>query len=157
MSVLNNEGGVFMSWSSVLGPSLGRAAHLARASMDARMSRYEMTPAQSHVLMYLCLHGKQAPQCEVTAHLRVKPSTANGVLDRMVDKGLVERSVSGSDARRRLITITEKGLALQEQSRRSFQEVEEVIVRGLTAEEVDTFRSLLDRITRNLEEDQTAC
>ena len=104
-----------MSWSSVLGPSLGRAAHLARASMDARMSRYEMTPAQSHVLMYLCLHGKQAPQCEVTAHLRVKPSTANGVLDRMVDKGLVERSVSGSDARRRLITISDDGIHLVEE------------------------------------------
>ena len=97
-----------MICSDALGPALGRAAHLARASMDARMSRYEMTPTQSHVLMYLCFHGKQAPQCEVTAHLRVKPSTANGVLDRMVDKGLVERSVSGSDARRRLITITEK-------------------------------------------------
>ena len=143
--------------SSVLGPSLGRAAHLARASMDARMSQYELTPSQSHVLMYLCRHGRQAPQCEVTAHLRVKPSTANGVLDRMVDKGLVERSVSGSDARRRLITITDKGLALQEQSLRNFQEVEEVISRGLTAEELETFRALLGRITQNLEEDQSTC
>ena len=59
-----------MSWSSVLGPSLGRAAHLARASMDARMSRYEITPTQNHVLMYLRLHDKQASQCEVTAYLR---------------------------------------------------------------------------------------
>ena len=146
-----------MICSDALGPALGRAAHLARARMDARMSRYEMTPTQSHVLMYLCFHGKQAPQCEVTAHLRVKPSTANGVLDRMVDKGLVERSVSGSDARRRLITITEKGLALQEQTQRSFQEVEAVIGRGLTAEELETFCFLLGRITQNLEEDQTTC
>ena len=93
----------------------------------------------------------------MTAHLRVKPSTANGVLDRMVDKGLVERSVSGSDARRRLISITEKGLALQEQTQRSFQEVETVIGRGLTAEELETFCFLLGRITQNLEEDQTTC
>ena len=75
----------------------------------------------------------------------------------MVDKGLVERSVSGSDARRRLITITEKGLALQEQTQRSFQEVEAVIGRGLTAEELETFCFLLGRITQNLEEDQTTC
>ena len=146
-----------MICKDALGPSLGRAAHLVRASMDARMSRYEITPTQNHVLMYLRLHDKRASQCEVTAYLRVKPSTANGILDRMEEKGLLVRTVDGRDARRRLITFTEKGLALQEQSRRSFQEVEEVIVRGLTAEEVDTFRSLLDRITRNLEEDQTAC
>ena len=146
-----------MSWCSVLWPSLGRAAHLARASMDARMSRYEITPTQNHVLMYLRLHDKRASQCEVTAYLRVKPSTANGILDRMVDKGLVERSISGSDARRRIITITEKGLALQEQSHREFQKVEAVIRRGLTAEEEKTFCALLERITQNLEEDQTIC
>ncbi len=146
-----------MVCGDALGPALGRAAHLARASMDARMSQYEITPAQNHVLMYLCHHGRQAPQCDVTAHLRVKPSTANGILDRMVDKGLVERTVSGSDARRRLITITEKGIARQEQSCQSFQVVESVISRGLTEEELETFRTLLDRITQNLEEDQMVC
>ena len=146
-----------MICSDALGPALGRAAHLARASMDARMSRYEITPTQNHVLMYLRLHDKRASQCEVTAYLRVKPSTANGILDRMVDKGLVERSISGSDARRRIITITEKGLALQEQSHREFQKVEAVIRRGLTAEEEKTFCALLERITQNLEEDQTIC
>ena len=146
-----------MICNDALGPSLGRAAHLVRASMDARMSRYEITPTQNHVLMYLRLHDKRASQCEVTAYLRVKPSTANGILDRMVDKGLVERSISGSDARRRIITITEKGLALQEQSHREFQKVEAVIRRGLTAEEEKTFCALLERITQNLEEDQTIC
>ena len=146
-----------MICKDALGPSLGRAAHLVRASMDARMSRYEITPTQNHVLMYLRLHDKRASQCEVTAYLRVKPSTANGILDRMVDKGLVERSISGSDARRRIITITEKGLALQEQSHREFQKVEAVIRRGLTAEEEKTFCALLERITQNLEEDQTRC
>ena len=73
---------------SALGPLLGHAAHLARERMDARMSRYDMTPAQTHTLLYLCDQGGSVPQREVVEHLRVKPSTVNGILDRMEEKGL---------------------------------------------------------------------
>ena len=59
-----------------LGPLLGHAAHLTRERMDARLSRYDMTPAQTHTLLYLCGHGDCAPQRDVVSHLRVKPSTA---------------------------------------------------------------------------------
>lgn len=63
-----------------------------------RLSQYEVTPAQTHVLLYLCRCGGQALQGQVTEFLKVKPSTANGILDRMMDKGLITRTVSGSDA-----------------------------------------------------------
>ena len=138
------------------GPLLGHCAHLAKEQMRARMERFDMTPAQTHVLLYLHENGATT-QTTLAEQMRVKAPTANGILDRMVDKGLVERSISGSDARRRIITITEKGLALQEQSHREFQKVEAVIRRGLTAEEEKTFCALLERITQNLEEDQTIC
>ena len=75
-----------------LGPLLGYAAHLTRERMDARLSRYDMTPAQTHTLLYLCGHGDCAPQRDVVSHLRVKPSTANGILDRMEEKGLIRRA-----------------------------------------------------------------
>ena len=124
-----------MLYANALGPMLGRCAHLSRAGMEARLSQYEVTPVQTHVLLYLIRHGGQAPQCQVTDFLKVKPSTANGILDRMVETDLVVRSVSGSDARRRLITLTDKG-------------------RGLTPQETEQFRSLLCRIIQNLEEDR---
>ena len=78
---------------SALGPLLGHAAHLARERMDARMSRYDMTPAQTHTLLYLCDQGGSVPQREVVEHLRVKPSTVNGILDRMEEKGDRKRHV----------------------------------------------------------------
>ena len=66
-----------------LGPLLGRAAHLTRERMDARLAQFDVTPAQTHVLLYLHDHGGKAPQREVVEHLKVKPSTVNGILDRM--------------------------------------------------------------------------
>lgn len=143
-----------MHCQNVLGPMLGRTFHLARERMDARMSQYDVTPAQSHALMYLQEHGGQVPQCELTAHLRVRPSTANGILDRMEEKGLLARSVSGSDARRRLITITDKGRQQQVFCEDCFQEVEAAIVRNFTPDEVQMFREFLGRIIQNLEEDR---
>ena len=53
-----------------LGPLLGHAAHLARERMDARLSRYDMTPSQTHTLLYLSNHGYTAPQRDVVEHLR---------------------------------------------------------------------------------------
>ena len=84
-----------------LGPLLGHAAHLTRERMDARLSRYDVTPAQTHTLLYLCGHGDCAPQRDVVSHLRVKPSTANGILDRMEEKGLIRRAADENDQRQK--------------------------------------------------------
>ena len=137
-----------------LGPTLGRAGHLCRERMDFRLSRYEVTPAQTHLLLYLQDHGGEADQRAVTEFLKVKPSTANGILDRLEEKGMVTRSVSGRDAVRRLIALTEIGREQLEVFRRQFGEVESLMVRGLSQEEVGALRSLLARVIQNLEEDR---
>ena len=128
-----------------LGPTLGWAAQMAKCAMDARVSRYDVTPVQAHVLMYLHQHGGQAPQRELTEFLRAKPSTVNGILDRMEEKGLVRRSVIGEDARRRLITLTDKGREQQSRFTESFLANEEAMVRGFSPAERETLLELLER------------
>ena len=144
-----------MEYPKALGPMLGCCAHLARERMDARMSRFGMTPAQTHVLLHLHQSGGQLPQRELLDSLKVKPSTVNGILDRMEEKGLVERTVSGADARQRLVALTSFGLEREEQVKQCFLEAEALIVRGLTEAEANTLRSLLERVIQNLEEDRT--
>ena len=146
-----------MHCGNALGPMLGRCAHLARERMDARMSRFGMTPAQTHVLRYLRQNGGQMPQRELLENLKVKPSTVNGILDRMEEKGLVERSVSGTDARQRLVALTPAGREREKQAKQSFLEAEALIAKGLTEEETETLRALLERVIHNLEEDRTLC
>ena len=143
-----------MEYPKALGPMLGCCAHMARERMDARMSRFGMTPAQTHVLLHLHQSGGQMPQRELLDSLKVKPSTVNGILDRMEEKGLVERTVSGTDARQRLVALTLAGRKREEQVKQAFMEAEALIVRGLTKEETDTLRSLLERVIQNLEEDR---
>ena len=136
-----------------LGPTLSWAAQMSKAAMDARVSRYDVTPGQTHILLYLNQQGGHALQHELTGYQRVKPSTVNGLLDRMEEKGLVRRSVSGADARRRLITLTEKGAEQQALFRQSFLDVEDAMVRGFTSDEKETLTALLNRVIQNLKED----
>ncbi len=136
-----------------LGPMLGLCAHLAKARLESRLTKYDITPAQTHVLLYLFHHGGEALQGEVTAFLKVKPSTANGILDRMEEKKLLCRSISPTDARQKLITLTQQGKSQQALFRAEFDSFETALVSGLSLEEQTQFRELLGRIISNLEEE----
>ena len=152
---MEREGTCRMDEPASVGPLLGRAAHLSRERMDARMSRYDVTPAQTHTLLYLCCHGDSAPQRNVVGHLGVKPPTANGILDRMEEKHLIRRAADETDQRQKRVILTEKGRELQAQVQEAFQNAEAMMLRGMTTEEVQTLRGLLRRMIANLEEDRT--
>ena len=137
-----------------LGPLMGHCFRLGRERMDARLEEYDVTPAQIHVLHYLYHHGNQADQCAVTAHLKVRASTAAGILERMEEKGLIHRTVSETDARHKCITLTEKGLARQSCFKEVFEEVEERMRKDLTEEETEQLYALLEKVRANLEEDR---
>lgn len=146
-----------MQERKALGPMLGWGGRIARERMEARLTQYDVTPTQTHVLLYLRRQKGQALQCELTEYLKVKPSTANGILDRMAEKELVTRSVSGSDARQRLIALTNKGEKQQELLEQSLWDTEAVIAQGLTNQELTVFRAVLGKIIQNLKEDRTTC
>lgn len=132
------------------GPLLGHCAHLAKEQMRARMERFDMTPAQTTVLLYLHENGATT-QTTLAEQMRVKAPTANGILDRMEEKGLLVRTVDGRDARRRLIRLTEKGEGLVEELRGQFILAESAILQGFDQAEQCQLKSFLQRIIKNLE------
>ena len=75
---------------------------------------------------------------------------------RLGAEGLGRRSVNGEDARRRLITLTEKGAEQQALFEQSFLDTEEAMVRGFSQEEREALLSLLNRVIQNLKEDSEA-
>ena len=86
-----------------------------------------------------------------------RPSTANGILDRMEEKGLIRRTADENDQRQKQVTATEKGRELNSLVQAAFQEAEAVMVKGLRLEETEALRLLLYRVIENLEEDRTTC
>ena len=139
------------------GPLLGESALLARERLGARLSRLDVTPAQTRALLYLGEQGGSAAQAEITAAMNLKAPTVNGILDRMEEKELLSRAADPRDGRRKQVTLTEKGHSLMEQLRRSFVETEQVMRRGFTEAETAQLQRLLERLRENLKEDRDLC
>lgn len=137
-----------------LGHTLGHAANLCRERMSARVCRFDVTPVQFRVLLCLHQHEGKAQQNQVAQYLCVRPSTANGILNRMEEKGFICRTISGDDARRRLISLTELGAERYTQLTESFSSAEKVMTQNLSPEELQALQRLLDKVIQNLEEDR---
>lgn len=140
-----------------LGQALGCAAHLFRERADARMAGCGVTTLQAHVILYLSCCGGSLSQLELGRHLRVKPSTVNGIVDRMVERGLVERSADASDARRRRVALTQGGLMQLERCRQELLETERLMEKNLSPDELAQLHGLLSRVIQILEEDREQC
>lgn len=71
----------------LIGPLLGYCNHRAYLSMDKKLRRYGVTPIQCRTLTYLHRQPGLVTQKQLQQHLAVKPSTVNGIVDRLVEKG----------------------------------------------------------------------
>lgn len=139
-------------------PDIGRLiAYCSRLGMLyadklLRQAGYDVTPVQSRTLVYLACQGAQGvSQRELEKELRLRPSTVNGIVNRLEEKGFAARRTSPADGRCRLVSLTEEG-------RRQLDAFESIInttgrrISGcLTDDEEDTLRTLLVRVIENLE------
>lgn len=134
-----------------LGPTLGWAARMSKGALDEQLASFDVTPAQTRLLMDLHRRGGQALQKDLTESMCTRAPTVNGILDRLEEKGMVRRSVSGADARQRVVTLTDKGRERQTRFAESYLAVEDRMVRGFTEEERAALLSYLDRVIGNLQ------
>ena len=91
------------------GALFGYCDHQVHKLMGKLLKRYDVSPMQCRTLMYLHGTDGQVNQKTLERHLMVKPSTVNGIVDRLEEKGMVRRSVSEWDGRCRLLSLTEAG------------------------------------------------
>ncbi len=138
-----------------LGRMIGYCARLGMVYNDKRLRRagYDVTPVQSHVLVYLsCLGGNRAVnQRDLERELRLKPSTVNGIVGRLEEKGFIARRPSPTDGRCRLVSLTPAGQERVNAFHAVMDDSGRCLARCLTAEEENTLRELLSRVIENLE------
>ena len=132
------------------GPLLGYCNHRAYLSMDKKLRRYGVTPIQCRTLTYLHRQPGPVTQKQLQQHLAVKPSTVNGIVDRLVEKGMLTRAPGETDARCRILRLTACGQQFYDDFVSITHEIEALVQRGMTPQEVDTLRRLLLRAAENL-------
>lgn len=137
-----------------LGRMLNCCGKMVKLNVDAELRRsgYNVTPVQSQALIYLFRHKEEdVTQRDLERALQLKPSTINGIVERLLEKNYISRCPSPTDGRCRLLTLTEEGEDMVNSFRTALDRTDDAVLADLTEEEQELLYNLLRRIYANLE------
>lgn len=132
---------------------IGMVAHLLQNQYNDQLAAHDLTVAQSRVLYMLVEYGDQS-QAELQQHLYIKGSTMNGIIDSLLNKDLVSKTVSDVDKRAKIISITEKGRLLDQNLWDDLDKKEMEYIEGFSKEEMALLMTWLKKIKANLLREQ---
>lgn len=128
---------------------LAKAARAHRARVGAALAEVGLHVGQEMVLLELWnedgLRGG-----ELAARLGVEPPTVSRMLGRLEGCGLLERRRDPEDARSFRVCLTDRGRGLQGPVEDLWLGVEERAFGGMTEEEIQLLKGLLNRVRENL-------
>ena len=139
------------------GPLFGYCDHQVQKLMVRKLRQYDVSPMQCRTLTYLHEAEGEVNQKQLERHLMVKPSTVNGIVDRLEEKGMLPRIASPSDGRCRLLALTPQGMQFYDKFTAIVQEVNDCLEKDFSPEEVRLLTSLLLRVAKNLTEEGDVC
>lgn len=121
-----------------------------KPKMVAVASEFDLWPPQILALQAL-EPGKPMPMSALAGTLGCDNSNVTGIVDRLEDRGLVERRSADHDRRLKLVHVTQAGIDLRERLvARMYGEVPEPIARLSE----DDQRTLMEILRRALGDDQ---
>ncbi|HEY9879859.1 MAG TPA: MarR family transcriptional regulator [Leptolyngbyaceae cyanobacterium] len=147
-------------WQEVLAPySLGYRIRLlsqlmARVAQD-KLAPYGLTPF--HWVVLCCLWEQDGlATSDIAEKLSQVGGTITGVIDRMEERGLVQRTRDIKDRRIWRIWLTDTGRELYDVLPDVVQEVREETLRGIPDEDLKRFSDLVDMSIANLTRSEVA-
>jgi len=133
--------------SSMRGPAseawslLNELVAANRSRFMAICSEFDLAPAQLMALKWLD-PDSPLPMRELAHALRCDNSNVTGIVDRLEERGLVERRACERDRRVKMLVVTDSGRDLRRRIRERMEDPPEAIAR-LDADEQRALRDLL--------------
>ncbi|HHW56375.1 MAG TPA: MarR family transcriptional regulator [Clostridia bacterium] len=111
----------------------------------------DLTIGEQQVIMVLS-ENKNTPMYmkDIASELDISPSTLTSIVDKLVEKGLVERDLDVEDRRKIQISLTKKGEDIYKHLVDFRMKVLQPIFGKLTSEEIKTLKSILQKIKEGL-------
>jgi len=122
-------------------PPIHRATHRIGLYL-ANLREQGLSQGEAHILALL---ATSAPATIADLHrgLAHKRSTLTSILDRLVDRRLVTRTVGDADRRTFVITPTAKGRAVAARVRRHLAALEQAVSRRVSSDDIRTFLKVI--------------
>jgi DNA-binding MarR family transcriptional regulator len=124
---------------------------LRKTSQETLLKIYKnLTIAEASAIYAI---GPDQPKTmkQISETLGVAVSTPTRTIDRLLEKGFVNRTVGKKDRRQLLIELTPKGKELLDDIDKENLEITRKMLKGLSDEEIETFKKILLKISENIE------
>ena len=131
-----------------------KSQKLVEEAFVERVKASGLTLGQPKVLDYLKDHDG-ASQKEIAAGCFIEAGSLTSILNRMEEKGLIERRMLNGNRRTFHIFMTESGKKSQKLVEEAFVEIEEAAWKDISPEEAEAFMKIYHKIYSNLSE--TGC
>ena len=115
-----------------------------------RLAPFEIAPVQFAILD-LCFRGRADTVTGLTRLVPIDTASISRNVDRLVKRGLIQRRRSRSDRRVVRLALTEEGMTIMPRIMERLQEVNSILLRGVSQEEMRGFMSMLHKVTANSE------
>jgi len=116
-----------------------------KAKVSKHLKQYGITSKQYNVLRILKGAGKPLSTSSIKKRLIDRMSDASRIVDRLVQKNLVERITCGNDRRLVDVTLSEGGLLLLNDIQEKKEDLNDLL-KNLNAKEANVLSDLLDKL-----------
>lgn len=137
-------------------PTFGLMGLMLHRMMNRARSMYqEFDLNRSQASVLFSLHQKKSmSQKELAVQLNMTPPSITSTIQKMERSGYISRKPDQSDQRIMRLELTGKGESCIQTVKMIADQMEEMLFRGMSAEEKILFRRFLMQINDNLAEDQ---
>jgi DNA-binding MarR family transcriptional regulator len=125
--------------------------HLTRRLFRRHMKAMDLTGGEARALLYLGAHPGIA-QGRLAEIMEVQPIVLSRTVDRLAEAGFVERRLSETDRRLRLLYLTPEGKVLTRRLNRVQDELDRAATAMLSEDELRQLAQRLERINQALRE-----
>lgn len=111
----------------------------------------DLTSSQVRVLRFLRGRGEEpTSQKDIEEYLHVSHPTVVGIVQRLEHKGFVRTEFDGPDKRQKFVYRTEREEELFRRMRSQQNEMEHLLTRNMTEEQIEELRELLKIVYENV-------
>lgn len=126
-------------------------SRMRRTLFDQRVKDLGITRAQWSALSALSRHETEGTiQSDLARELEVGKVTIGGLIDRLETSGMVERRTDAQDRRIRRVFITQKGFDVIEQMQSIGRELNTLIMKNITLDQIHLAEEVLHEMKVNL-------
>ena len=140
-----------------LGGHILHVSHKIKLGIESEFEDQIITGFQGRIIGFIFVrNSRKLPvyQKDIENEFKINRSSVTSVLNTMKKNGYVKREAVESDARLKLVVLTDKGKKAAKKNLQTIVEFEQRLVQGLSQKDVEKFKEMLDIVLDNLKKEE---